>query len=82
VLEHLVHALFGQPLVAREEVHLGALEIDGRVRCELERVVDDLHLGPVVAERGDAALEVAHADVAPGARDVGPDVDLDGFTHD
>src|SRR5690606_22157910 len=59
-----------------------AVEVDRRVGRELERVVLDLDLGrPAVMLRqpGQGGLEPPLADVAPGARDVGPDVDLEGL---
>ena len=48
-----------------------------RGRVELEGAVDDLHVVAVV-EAGQGGLQAALADVAPGADDVGPDLD----THD
>src|SRR5690606_9717589 len=78
--EHLLDLRARHALVAREEVHLGAVEVDRGVGRELERVVLDLDLRAVTGlrEAAERRLETSLADVAPGARDVGPDVDLHG----
>src|SRR5690606_34921507 len=56
-------------------LHGGGGVVAGRVGLELEGAPHDLHVGGVlVAAQG--VLEAHLADVAPGARDVGPDLDL------
>ena len=82
-LEHLLGLLGRDALVLREVVRLAALEVDGSVGRELERVVGHLDHGGVVVAGclGEPLLEIPLADVAPGAGDVTPHVDLDGIRH-
>src|SRR5690606_5706885 len=65
------------------EVDLVAVEIDRGVGRQLERVEGDGDLRGVLitGDGGQPRLEVALADVAPRAGDVGPDVYRDGFAH-
>ena len=73
LVEHLAHLPGRHPLVPHEEVDLGAVEVHRSIRGQLEAVVG--HLDVVAAgEVGEPGLELAFADVAPRARDVGPDI--------
>jgi hypothetical protein len=81
--EHLADLCHRDALVAGEEVHLAALEVDRGVGRQLEGVVLDLN-GPVSAllvVAAHALLEAALAHIAPGTGDVGPDVDLQDVGH-
>src|SRR5699024_1043373 len=70
---HLLDLLEGHALVLGEEVRGGALEVHRGVGGQLEGVVGDGDLLGALEGR-QAGLELALADVAPGAGDVGPDV--------
>ena len=80
--DHLANPLLRVPSNLVQIIRGAALEVDRGVRRELEAVELDVDrrrvlIGPVL---GQADLEVALADVTPGADDIGPNVDLDrGF---
>src|SRR5690606_5485385 len=63
------HALGRQVLADRARL------ADGRARVELEGAVHDLDVVPVL-EAGERGLEAVIAEPAPGADEVGPDLDL------
>jgi hypothetical protein len=84
-IDHLAHLGCREPLVTGEEVDSTSVEVDGGLRGEFVAVVLHNDVGRVLAGlRGEGrspGFELALADIAPGAGDVGPDVDFDGFTH-
>src|SRR5690606_12137679 len=86
-LDHVVDHLAGpggrDALAADKVVERAAVEVDRRVRVQLEAVVLQPypHIGVALGERGRTGLEPALADVAPGADHVRPHVDLDHLGH-
>ena len=64
-------------LLARGASALSTERCDRRLRIELEAAPRDGDLVAVL-ERGERGLEAALADVAPGAGDVRPDLDVHG----
>ena len=82
-LEHLLRLVGGDALVLREVVDLAALEVDRGVgrRARTSGTSTSTAGASSSGCLGEPVLEVALADVAPGAGDVGPHVDLDGIRH-
>lgn len=82
-LGHLLQHAFGlggaRAVLGREPVGVpGASRVDrGRRRGELERSPHDLDVSGMLELR-ERRLEPTLADVAPGARDIGPDVEAEG----
>ena len=72
---HRPRLLDARPVLAREVLGAVALALGRRAGVELEAAPGDADLVAVL-EGGERGLEAALADVAPGAGDVGPDLDV------